>query len=316
MPVVVTGGAGFIGSHLLERLARDGVEAICLDNFDDFYSPEVKRANIAPLLEKKAISLIEADICDAQAVGDCLKRFRPEAIVHLAARPGVRQSVQVPLVYERINAFGTLTLLEEARKAGISKFLFASSSSVYGGSEKVPFSEEDTCDRPLSPYAASKKSAEAYAYSFHHLYGMRLTVLRIFTAYGPRQRPEMAIHKFARGIMEGKEVPVFGDGSSGRDYTYVDDVVEGIVSALDKGFDFEVINLGDSRVVLLRDLIRLLEEALGKKARIRREEQSSADPPLTYADIEKARRLLGYRPRVSIEEGIGKFVEWLRKNPR
>jgi len=312
LAILVTGGAGFIGSHLLDRLVKGGERPVCLDNFDDFYSPLRKHSNIAPLLARDAIELIEADIADSETVSEVLRRYRIDTIFHLAARAGVRPSLADPELYERVNALGTLRLLEAARKSGVKKFLFASSSSVYGGNRKVPFSENDTADSPISPYAASKKSAELYAYAFHHLYGLEVICFRIFTAYGPRQRPEMAIHKFAAAIEKGREITIFGDGTTGRDYTYVEDVVEGLVAGLRANLGFEVINIGDSKVVLLKDLVSILEKALGKKARIRREKESPADPRLTFADISKAQRLLGYAPKVPIEEGIGRFVGWLR----
>ena len=312
MAILVTGGAGFIGSHLLERLVKDGERPVCIENFDNYYDPRIKRSNIAGLLSANAVELIEGDITDLELLVNMLKRYRIRTVFHLAARPGVRPSLEDPFIYEKVNGFGTLSVLEAARRTGVERVLFASSSSVYGGNKKVPFSEDDRADQAISPYGASKKAAEVYCYNYHHLYGLEVVVFRIFTAYGPRQRPEMAIHKFTAAIDSGREIVLYGDGTTGRDYTYVDDVVEGLVGGLRLKSGYEIINIGDSKVVLLKDLVTLIEKALGKRAKVRYEPECPADLKTTFADISKAKRLLGYEPKVSIGEGIERFVRWYR----
>ena len=314
MSVLVTGGAGFIGSHLLDRLAAQGREAVCLDNFDDYYSPDVKRRNIAGALATGRAQLVEGDIRNRGLCAELCRTHGVDCIVHLAARAGVRPSIENPLLYEDVNCGGTLALLECARRSGVRKFVFGSSSSVYGINAKVPFSEEDPIALTISPYAASKRSCELYAHAYHHLYGLPVVCLRFFTVYGPRQRPDLAIHKFTRLIEKGEPVPVFGDGTARRDYTYCSDIVDGIVAAMDAQLDFEIINLGCGAPVALSDLIALIEESLGKEARIKRLPDQPGDVPVTYADIGKARQLLGYEPSYPVGKGIRDFVEWFREN--
>lgn len=316
--ILVTGGAGFIGSHLVDRLMAGGdARVVVVDNFNDFYDPAAKRANIARHLGRSRFELVEADICDQAAMEALFDRFDFDCVVHLAARAGVRPSLEQPLLYEETNVRGTYVLLEAARRHSVGRFIFGSSSSVYGENSKVPFSEDDPLSGPVSPYAATKIAGEAACHVYSHLYDMQIICLRFFTVYGARQRPDLAIHKFARLISQGRPIPVFGDGSSRRDYTYIDDIVDGMMAALEyDGSQFEVINLGNSHPVELRRLIELLESALGKKAVLDRRPPQPGDVPVTHADISKARRLLGYDPKTSIEAGIEKFVEWFKSEAR
>ena len=318
MRVLVTGGAGFIGSHLVERLLGEGgwrVEVV--DDFNDFYDPALKRRNVAPHLSRPGFRLHEADIRDRAAL-DRLFRDAPfDCVVHLAARAGVRPSLAEPLLYAETNITGTLNLLELAREHRVRQFVFGSSSSVYGENEKVPFSEDDPVNRPISPYAATKAAGELLCHTYSHLWGLRCVCLRFFTVYGARQRPDLAIHKFARLISAGRPVPVFGDGTTRRDYTYIDDIIAGVRAAMDyEATGFEVINLGESRTGSLSELIGLLERELGREARVDRQPLQPGDVPQTFADIEKARRLLGYNPQTEIEDGIRRFVEWFRSMSR
>ncbi|MGA9773572.1 MAG: GDP-mannose 4,6-dehydratase [Blastocatellia bacterium] len=314
--ILVTGGAGFIGSHLVERLLADGrARVTVVDDFNDFYDPQIKRANLAAALERNDIDLIEADISNAQAMDELFACAQFDTVVHLAARAGVRPSLKDPLCYERTNVRGTYALLEAARKHGRARFIFGSSSSVYGINAMVPFSEEDPISQPISPYAATKIAGEAACQAYSHLYGMGIVCLRFFTVYGARQRPDLAIHKFARLITEGQSVPMYGDGSSRRDYTYIDDIISGVMAAIDyKDSQFEIINLGEAQTVELRRLVELIEQALGKRAIIDRRPAQPGDVPITFADISKARRLLGYDPQTQIETGIEKFADWFSKN--
>ncbi|MBI2195409.1 MAG: GDP-mannose 4,6-dehydratase [Planctomycetes bacterium] len=308
--VLITGGAGFIGSHLAARLLSEGRSVCCLDNFDPFYPAEVKARNLEPLRCQPRFRLVEGDI---RVDGDVRRALDGCAVVvHLAARAGVRPSLEQPALYAGVNVEGTVCLLEACRRAGVKRFVFGSSSSVYGESPKVPFSEADAVEHPISPYAASKRAGELYAYTYHHLYGLEVNALRFFTVYGPRQRPDLAIHHFTRRIDRGETVTLFGDGSSQRDYTYVDDILDGVVKSLDNWEGYQIYNLGESRTVELRYLVRLIEENLGRKARIEYRPAQPGDVPRTYADISKARVRLGYQPRVPIEEGIRRFVEWYR----
>ena len=309
--VLVTGGAGFIGSHLCGRLLDQDREVLVLDNFNDFYDPAIKRRNMLPLLARAGCSLLEGDIRDPEAVENAFSSFRPQAVVHLAAMAGVRPSIENPLLYCDVNLAGTTVLLEAVRKNRVGHFVFGSSSSVYGANDKLPFTEEDDLSRPVSPYAATKVAGEQLCYTYHHLNGFPVSCLRFFTVYGPRQRPEMAIHMFARRIRDGQPITVFGDGTSRRDYTYVEDIIDGVVRSLDSPMGYEIFNLGESRTVSLSELIALLEENLGKKALIEPLPDQPGDVPATYADVTKARRLLGYNPGVPIEEGIRRFVQWL-----
>ena len=313
---LITGGAGFIGSHLVDRLLASDVEHITIvDDFNDFYQPEIKRRNIASHLTDPRYQLIEADIRDAKALEQSLANTEFDCIVHLAARAGVRPSLAQPRLYNETNITGTLNLLDLARQHGIKQFVFGSSSSVYGINAKVPFSEDDPIRQPISPYAATKGAGELLCHTYSHLYGIRCVCLRFFTVYGPRQRPDLAIHKFARLISEGKPIPVFGDGTTRRDYSYIDDIIDGVVAAInyDKS-DYEVINLGESRTVELRELIALLEKELDAHAIIDRQPPQPGDVPQTFADITRARKLLGYDPQTQIEEGLRRFVDWFRGN--
>ncbi len=316
MKILVTGGAGFIGSHLCERLLREGESVVCLDDFNGFYDPALKRANLAEALRHSAFRLVEGDIRDPALVEGIFRAQRPRAVVHLAAMAGVRPSLLDPLLYQDVNVRGTMVMLEAARAFPVQNFLFGSSSSVYGEQEKVPFAEDDRVDRPVSPYAATKAAGELMCAAWSRLHGIPVTCLRFFTVYGPRQRPEMAINRFARLILEGRPIPVYGDGSSRRDYTYVDDIIEGLVRSLRTPFPYEIINLGGSRTVELNELIRLLEKTLGMKAVIEHQPFQAGDVPVTCADIGKARRLLGYDPHSPLERGMEEFARWLRERRR
>ena len=312
--VLVTGGAGFIGSHLVARLlAEGGWRVVVLDDFNDFYDPALKRRNVEPHLGREEFELHEADIRDRAALDEVFKGTQFDCIVHLAARAGVRPSLAEPVLYTETNINGTVNLLELARAHGVRQFVFGSSSSVYGENEKVPFAEDDPVNRPISPYAATKAAGELLCHTYSHLFGLRSVCLRFFTVYGARQRPDLAIHKFARLISEGKPIPVFGDGTTRRDYTYVDDIIAGVRAAMDyDASDYEVVNLGGSRTVSLSELIALLERELGQKAIINRQPPQPGDVPRTFADVSKARLLLGYDPQTPIEEGIRRFVEWYK----
>jgi UDP-glucuronate 4-epimerase len=313
--ILVTGGAGFIGSNLVDHLFAEQCSRVTVvDNFNNFYDPQLKRANVAPYLRRRDFDLIEADISDMESMNMLFARKRFDAVIHLAARAGVRPSLDDPLAYEETNVRGTYTLLEAARRHDVQRFIFGSSSSVYGINSRVPFSENDLINQPISPYAATKIAGEAACHSYSALYGMRILCLRFFTVYGARQRPDLAIHKFAHLIAHGQPVPLFGDGSTRRDYTYIDDIIFGIIAALNfNETRFEIINLGESQTVGLLHLIELLEQALGKRAMIDWQPSQPGDVPITYADISKARRLLGYNPQTKIETGIEKFVEWFNK---
>jgi len=351
--VLVTGAAGFIGSHLCERLVDEGHHVIGLDNFNDFYDPEIKKRNISGISDKPNFTLIPGDILNIELLeaifsGDMekirslsldpknfpidsqrpktkdqkpsssqrpkTKNPRPRAVAHLAALAGVRPSLVSPTKYVDIDIKGTVNLLEMAKKYEVDKFIFGSSSSVYGINEKVPFSEDHVTDLQISPYAAAKKSAEQYCKTYNHLYDIPIAALRFFTVYGPRQRPEMAIHKFASLMNQGESIPMYGDGTSERDYTYVDDIVGGIVSALEADYDFEIFNLGNSETIQLRDVIELIGEKMCLEPKIDQQPEQPGDVPITYAGVSKAKELLNYEPKVSIEEGIEKFVNWFQTN--
>jgi UDP-glucuronate 4-epimerase len=312
--VLVTGGAGFIGSHLVGRLLGEGAWRVhVVDDFNDFYDPALKRRNVAAHEGRAQFSLHEADIRDRAALGRVFAETRFDCIVHLAARAGVRPSLSEPVLYAETNINGTLNLLELARAHDVKQFVFGSSSSVYGENEKVPFAEDDPIFKPISPYAATKAAGELLCHTYSHLFGVRAVCLRFFTVYGARQRPDLAIHKFARLISAGRPIPVFGDGTTRRDYTFVEDIIAGVRAAMDyEASLYEVINLGESRTVELRELIGLLEKELGRDAVINRQPTQPGDVPQTFADISKARRLLGYDPRTQIEDGIHRFVEWFK----
>ncbi len=310
--VLVTGGAGFIGSHLVRRLLARGDRVTVLDDFNDFYDPARKRKNVGPLLGRDDFHLVEGDIRDARLVERLFAGGGFDAVVHLAARAGVRPSLREPILYEDVNCVGTLRLLEAARRHGPPTFVFGSSSSVYGINEKVPFAEDDPVDKPISPYATTKRSGELLCFNYHHLYGLRTACLRFFTVYGPGQRPEMAIHKFTDLLARRAAVPMYGDGESRRDYTYIDDIVGGVVAALDLAPGFEIINLGGADTTSLADLVRWIAEELGVKPKVERLPPQPGDVPITYADVRKAGRLLGYSPQVPIREGLKRFVAWYR----
>ncbi len=310
--ILITGGAGFIGSHLVNRLlSEDRWQITVVDDFNDFYDPAIKRAAVEQHLSNPNFKLIEADIRNYEALTQAFAGSSFDCIVHLAARAGVRPSLTDPQLYVETNINGTMNLLELARAHHVRQFVFGSSSSVYGTNAKLPFSEDDPIFNPISPYAATKAAGELLAHTYSHLYGMRIVCLRFFTVYGARQRPDLAIHKFAKLISAGKPIPVFGDGTTRRDYTYIDDIIAGVRAAIDyDASKYEIINLGESRTVELRELISLLEKALGKKAQIDRQPMQPGDVPQTFADIAKARRLLNYNPQTQIEDGVSKFVEW------
>lgn len=313
MNILVTGGAGFIGSHVCERLLRDGHSVWVFDDLNDFYAPALKQANLRDLQSLALpFTFVHGDLTDAAGVEEVFASAQFDQVIHLAARAGVRPSLQQPALYQRVNVEGTVNLLEAARARKVRKVTIASSSSVYGVNAKVPFSEADPIFSAISPYAASKLACEALGHVYHHVYGMDIAMLRFFTVYGPRQRPDLAIHKFASLISAGKPIPVFGDGSTARDYTYVTDTVDGILACTRQEFGFDIFNLGESQTVRLDYLIALLEKSLGKTAVIDRQPSQPGDVPTTYADISKARAKLGYSPSVKIEAGIPKFVEWFQ----
>jgi len=311
MKALVTGAAGFIGSHLSERLLRNGWTVTGVDNFDTFYDPRVKRDNLTGCGSHPNFRLVEADIRDKAALEKAVEEGT-DVIVHLAARAGVRPSIAEPVLYMDVNINGTVALLEVARERQIGRFIFASSSSVYGNNEKVPFSEEDNVDFPISPYAATKKAGELICHTYHHLYGIAINCLRFFTVYGPRQRPDLAIHKFARLIEEGKPIPVFGDGTMMRDFTYIGDILDGVMAAIEHCTDYQIYNLGESQPISVTDLITELENALGKKAVRKYLPPQPGDVERTYADVTKAEIQLGYKPTTDIRTGLAHFVTWLR----
>jgi UDP-glucuronate 4-epimerase len=315
MKILVTGGAGFIGSHVVRGLLQTGTTVAILDDFNDFYDPQIKRANVKAFNGQAEV--IEADIRNASAMKDVVGRGDYDSIIHIAARAGVRPSVQNPSAYIETNVVGTYNLLDAARLAGVGQFLLASSSSVYGMAGKVPFSEDLALPQTLSPYAATKLAAEHLCGSYSHLYELAVVVMRFFTVYGPAQRPDLAIHKFTDSIYRGRPIQQYGDGTTRRDYTYVDDIVQGVLGALKyRRTPFEIFNLGENQTTTLTDLIVSIENALGKKAIIEHLPEQQGDMPLTCADIDKARALLGYQPRVKISEGIPKFVDWYLKQQK
>jgi len=314
--ILLTGGAGFIGSHVAEALIRRGMQLSIVDNLDNFYALSRKRLNLQEIRNAGAYEFFEADVRDMDALRKVAEHVQPEIVIHLAARAGVRPSIEQPALYESVNVAGTVNLLEIAREFKVQRLIFGSSSSVYGITNTVPFCEDDLETRPISPYAATKLAAELMCYTYTHLYGLTILCLRFFTVYGPRQRPDLAIHKFTALIELGKPIPVYGDGSMGRDYTYVDDIVAGVIASLEYApepkLPFEVFNLGNSHPVRLRELIAQLEAATGKKALQDRLPDQPGDVPITWANIDKARRLLGYSPKTSMEQGLRNFVAWYR----
>jgi UDP-glucuronate 4-epimerase len=309
MRILVTGGAGFIGSHLAERLVAAGHTVVVLDDFNDFYDPQIKKANIAGFA--KDVTVCHVDLRDGASVRNLFHREKFEVIAHLAARAGVRPSIQYPQLYYDTNVIGTLQLLEAARVTGAQRFIFASSSSVYGASKTIPFSEDQHLTQTFSPYAATKVAGEFLCSTYSHLHQLRVVALRYFTVYGPRQRPDLAIHQFTRRIYAGQPIEQFGDGTTQRDYTYVDDVIQGTMAALQyEGPLFDIFNLGENETIQLKDLIVAIENALGKKARIKQLPEQPGDMPLTCADISKARKMLGYHPTTRLSEGLPKFTDW------
>jgi len=315
MRILVTGGAGFIGSHLVEKLLAAGHDVEIIDDFNDFYDPQIKRKNIAGF--SGDVKVHDVDLRNNDAVRNLFRRQKFEMIAHLAARAGVRPSIQQPKLYYDTNVAGTLHLLEAAHLTGVGRFIFASSSSVYGASKKTPFSEDQPLTQTLSPYAATKIAGEFLCSTFSHLYQMRVVALRYFTVYGPRQRPDLAIHQFTKKIHAGKPIDQFGDGTTRRDYTYIDDIVQGTMAALKyEGARFDIFNLGESETIQLKDLIAAIENVLGKKAKINQLPEQPGDMPLTCADISKAKKLLGYNPSTKFEDGLPRFVDWLLKSNR
>jgi len=313
MNFLVTGGAGFIGSHLCERLLREWHSVWAFDDLNAFYDPKLKQANLKDLEAlDRPFKFVKGDICDRKALDKLFGEVKFDQVVHIAARAGVRPSIEEPALYQRVNVEGTVNVLEAARSNGVKKVILASSSSVYGVNSKVPFREQDPIFQAISPYAASKLACEALGHVYHRLYDLDIGALRFFTVYGPRQRPDLAIRKFAELITTGKPIPVFGDGSTARDYTYIDDILNGIAACISRDFGYEVFNLGESQIVRLDRLIELLEDALGKKAIIDRKPTQPGDVPLTFADVTKAKRVLGYEPQVKIEEGIRRFARWFQ----
>jgi len=315
MRVLVTGGAGFIGSHLVEKLLASGHEVVILDDFNDFYDPQTKHGNIAGLA--RDVTVYHVDLRDSESVHNLFHREKVDAIAHLAARAGVRPSIQQPRLYYDTNVTGTLHLLEAARVTGVERFVFASSSSVYGASKRIPFSEDEHLTQTLSPYAATKIAGEFLCSTYSHLYNLRVVALRYFTVYGPRQRPDLAIHQFTRRIYAGQPIDQFGDGSTRRDYTYIDDVIQGTMAALQyEGSLFDVFNLGENDTIQLKDLIAAIENALGKKAKINQLPEQPGDMPLTCADISKARKLLDYKPTTRLSDGLPRFIEWFLRSAK
>jgi len=308
--ILVTGGAGFIGSHLCEHLLKMNHQVVCVDNFNSFYDPVIKERNISSVKNNKEFSLFKADIRNRNELSDIFKKSRPELIIHLAAMPGVRPSIENPFLFFDVNVTGTLVVLETMRSFGINKMIFASSSSVYGNNSKVPFSESDPVENQISPYASSKRACELLCYTYHSLYKFDIFCLRFFTVYGPRQRPDLAIHKFTSRILENKPIQVFGDGNTSRDYTYISDIIEGIYKSVIRLKGFNIYNLGESRTISLSNMIGILENALGKEAIKEFLPPQPGDVERTFADISKARNELDYDPVFDFKKGIEEFVRW------
>lgn len=316
MNILITGGAGFIGSHLVERLLERGDTVVVLDNMNDYYDPRIKEQNLEQAMKSPNMIFIKGDILDAGLLEKIFAENSFDVIAHMAARAGVRASLEQPILYEEVNCRGTLNLLELTRKHDIKRFVFASSSSVYGNVRDIPFREDAEIDRPISPYAATKAAGELYCHIYYNLYGISVTALRFFTVYGARQRPDMAIHKFTALIDQGKPVPFYGDGDTARDYTYYTDIIDGVLPAIDRDLGFEIINLGESRTTTLSRLVNIIEETLGRKAILNRLPMQPGDVTITCADVSKAKRLLDYNPSTTIEDGITRFVEWYKRQSR
>jgi len=310
MKILVTGGAGFIGFHAAKALLERGDEVVIVDNFNDYYDPKLKHDRINQIEKNKNLKIYKVDISNYKELEKIFKRYKFKKICHLAAQAGVRYSLKDPFRYEMWNNLGTLNLLELARKYRIKDFVFASSSSVYGGNKKIPFSEKHNVDKPISFYAATKKSNELYAYVYHHLYGLNCTGLRFFTVYGPWGRPDMAMFKFIKSILANKSIDVYNYGKMKRDFTYISDVIQGVLAALDNPFPYEIFNLGNNKPVRLNKLIKIIEKLLGKKAKRKLMPIQPGDVPITYANISKAKKLLGYKPKTKIKEGVKNFIEW------
>ncbi len=313
--VLITGSAGFMGSHLAEAMLAAGHRVVGLDNFDPYYDPQIKRRNLARLLESEAFALIEGDIRDAEVVNHLFADTGPDWVLHWAAKAGVRPSLQMPAEYAAVNVEGTTNILEAARSHMPVKVVFASSSSVYGAENPLPFREDADVSRPISPYAATKVASEALCHSFHHLYDLPVMCLRLFTVYGPRQRPDLAINKFVRLMSKRQPIPLYGDGSTTRDYTYIDDVIAAVMKAVELDFGFEIVNIGSNRPVRLSDLVTALEQVMGVKAAIEYLPQQAGDVPHTLADISRARQLLDWEPQVSLQQGLSSFLDWMAKQP-
>jgi len=312
MKILVTGGAGFIGSHVSERLAQRGDHLCILDNFNDFYDPAIKEANVAELATRENVRLVRGDVRDSELLGQLFAREDFDAVLHLAAMAGVRPSLADPLLYADVNIRGTQLILKELEERPRVQMVFASSSSVYGANPQIPFAENDPVPSPVSPYAASKRAGELFCCTHHHLYGNDISCLRFFTVYGPRQRPEMAIHMFVRKVLDGEPIPFFGDGTTRRDYTYIDDIVQGVVGALDRPCGFGLYNLGDSQTISLTELVEAIGEVCGSEPILDRRPSQPGDMLQTYADISKARRDLGYDPQGGLRDGLERFLEWYR----
>lgn len=310
MKIIVTGGAGFIGSHLVGELLKKGESVVVIDDFNDFYDPGLKRDNVAMYDAEPRFKLREMDIRDRAGVEALFREESPDAVCHLAARAGVRPSIKDPFLYEEVNCLGTLHLLDAARSVNVRNFVFASSSSVYGINSKVPFSEEDPITCPISPYASTKRAGELMSYTYSHLYGLNVTCLRFFTVYGERGRPDMAVAKFTKAVREGREIEVYGDGSARRDFTYVGDILDGVMRSIYTPSRYEIVNIGGANMIDVNGLISLIEKNLGKKAVVKYSETAPGDVPITYADVTKAKRLLGFAPKVRIDEGVARYVRW------
>jgi len=311
--ILVTGGAGFIGSHLVEHLLARGDEITIIDNLNDYYDPGIKQENLRSALQSPRVTFVKGDILNLKLLEETFAGNSFDVTVHLAARAGVRPSLRQPVLYEEVNCRGTLNLLELSCQHDIRRFVFASSSSVYGNVKETPFREDAKIDRPVSPYAATKAAGELYCHSHHHLYGIAVNVLRFFTVYGPRQRPDMAIHKFTALIDRGKPIPFYGDGNTARDYTFYTDIIEGVVAAVDRDLGFEIINLGESRTTRLSELVNIIERNLDKKAVLEKLPMQPGDVTITCADVSKAKRLLDYKPSTDVDEGVKRFVEWYKR---
>lgn len=313
MRIMVTGGAGFIGSHTVDALLARGDEVVCIDDFNDYYSPRRKRENLTVAQNSSSFHLYESDIRDFQEMDRIFSIEKPQKVIHLAAMAGVRNSVKFPLLYEEVNVRGTLNLLELASRHGVRNFALASTSSVYGASKEIPFKEDSAATKPLAPYPATKRSCELLAHVYHHLYGLRCTALRFFTVYGPRGRPDMTPYLFTQAISLGREITLYDDGRPQRDFTFIEDIIGGVLATLDADLEYEIINLGNSQPVVMRDFVTIIEDLLSRQAEIVSPPLPATEPPLTYADISKARRLLGYNPTTSVEEGMRRFIDWYQQ---